>query len=96
MQHRFGGFKHKSEIISITRMVHSETSSDLERAAAARSIADEFSECTILVIELHRCENTTFHFHTAPFGSRSRESADAKDVCLWQQGARSTDHAHQF
>ena len=37
---------------SITRDEGSENSSDLERAAAARSIAVEFSECTILVIEI--------------------------------------------
>ena len=78
VQHRFGGFKHKSETISITRMVHSENSSDLERAAAAASIAAEFSECTILVIELQRCENTAFHFHTAPFGNRSHVLRDGK------------------
>ena len=71
VQHHFGGFKHKSETISITKMVNSENSSDLERVAATRSIAVEFSEFTILVIELQRCENTAFHFHAAPFGARS-------------------------
>ena len=71
VQHHFGGFKHKSETISITKMVNSENSSDLERVAATRSIAVEFSEFTILVIELQRCENTAFHFHAAPFGIRT-------------------------
>ena len=71
VQHHFGGFKHKSETISITKMVNPEKSSDLERVAATRSIAVEFSEFTILVIELQRCENTAFHFHAAPFGTRS-------------------------
>ena len=70
-----GGFKHKSETISITRMVLSENSSDLDRVPGTRSIAAEFSECTILDIELQRCENTDFHFHTAPFGNRSHPSA---------------------
>ena len=72
VQHHFGGFKHKSETISITKMVNSENSSDLERVAATRSIAVKFSEFTILVIELQRCENTAFHFHAAPFGIRTR------------------------
>ena len=71
VQHHFGGFKHKSETISITKMVNSENSSDLERVAATRSIAVKFSEFTILVIELQRCENTAFHFHAAPFGIRT-------------------------
>ena len=71
MQHHFGGFKHKSETISITKMVNSENSSDLERVAATRSIAVEFSDFTILLIELQRCENTAFHFHAAPFGIRT-------------------------
>ena len=62
--------------------IHLENSSDLERAAAARSIADEFSECTILVIELQRCEKTTFHFHTAPFGIRSQKCANPEKIML--------------
>ena len=33
-------------------MVHSENSSAIDRAAAARSKSDEFSKCTILVIEI--------------------------------------------
>ena len=48
-----------------------ENSSDLERAAAARSIADEFSGGPSIVNALQRCENTRFHIHTAPFGIRS-------------------------
>ena len=45
-----------------------ENSSDLERAAAARSIADEFSGGPSIVNALQRCENTRFHIHTAPLG----------------------------
>ena len=71
VQHHFGGFKYKVRIISITKMIHLENSSDLERAPGARSIAAEFSKCIILVVELLRCENTGFHIHAAPFGTRS-------------------------
>ena len=39
-------------INSITRMVHSENSTAIDRVAATRSKSDEFSECTILVIEI--------------------------------------------
>ena len=34
VQHRFGGFKHKSETISITKMGGPDFSSDLERGAS--------------------------------------------------------------
>ena len=54
-------------IIGITN----ENSSDLERVAATRSKSDEFSFVIPIIIELQRCENTTFHFHTATFGIRS-------------------------
>ena len=54
VQQLFSGFKYNSEIISITKMGGSEISSDLERAAAARSIAAEFFDPPILVIELQR------------------------------------------
>ena len=50
----------------------SENSSDLERAAAARSIADEFSEVRMAVQKLQRCEDKAFHIHAAPFGTRSQ------------------------
>ena len=48
----FGGFKHKIDNISITKMIVLEISSDLERGAAPRSIAVEFFETIILVIEI--------------------------------------------
>ena len=53
----------------------SENSSDLERAPGARSIAVEFSEVRMAVQKLQRCENTTFHFHAAPFGIRTLRSS---------------------
>ena len=68
MQHLFGGFKHKSETISITKMVNSESSSDLERVPGTRSIAVEFVEAPYLVVELLRCENTAFRYYAALFG----------------------------
>ena len=70
-QHRFGGFKHKVRLISMTKRGASKNSSDLGRAPGARSIAAEFFEAPLLVIELQRCENTPFYFHAAPFGTRS-------------------------
>ncbi len=48
----FGGFKHKIDNILITKMIVLEISSDLERGAAPRSIAVEFFETIILVIEI--------------------------------------------
>ena len=39
VQHLFGGFKVKANIISITNQVPAENSADLERADSARSIA---------------------------------------------------------
>ena len=48
-----------------------ENSSDSERAGPARSIADEFSGGPSSVNKLLRCENTGFHLHAAPFGTRS-------------------------
>ena len=39
VQHLFGGFKVKANIISITNQVPTENSTDLERAESARSIA---------------------------------------------------------
>ena len=48
----FGGFKHKIGNISITKMIVLENSSDLERGGAPRSIAVEFFETIILVIEI--------------------------------------------
>ena len=59
-----------------------ENSSDLERAPGARSIGEEFFDATILVVEyeLQWCENMGFHFHAAPFGSRSppRSTVDTR------------------
>ena len=71
VQHRFGGFKHKVRLISMTKRGASKNSSDLERAPGARSIAAEFFEAPLLVIELQRCEDKPFHFHVAPFGIRT-------------------------
>ena len=48
-----------------------ENSSDSERAPGARSITDEFSGGPSSVNKLLRCENTGFHLHAAPFGTRS-------------------------
>ena len=42
VQHLFGGFKVKANIISITNQVPTENSTDLERAESARSIAAGF------------------------------------------------------
>ena len=56
----FGGFKDKSEVISLTERVSPENSSDLERGTAPRSIAAEFSGETRLVLELQRCQVTHF------------------------------------
>ena len=53
------------------RGLQTKNSSDLERGPGPRSIADEFSVSNPLVIGLQRCENTAFHFHAAPFGTRS-------------------------
>ena len=49
----------------------SKNSSDMERGPGPRSIAVEFSEVRMAVQKLQRGENTTFHFHAAPFGTRS-------------------------
>ena len=58
-----------------TRIVVSTDSTDLERVPGTRTIADEFVETTILVTEIQRCENTRFHVHAAPFGTRSQVRA---------------------
>ena len=42
VQHFFGGFKHESGIIQLTKVVTTENSTDLEWGAAPRSIADDF------------------------------------------------------
>ena len=72
-------------------MVTPKNSTDLERAPGARSIADEFSGVTILVQMLERCESTGFHFHAAPFGTRSliydTISPSVSQICL--SGSRS-------
>ena len=72
VQHFFGGFKHESDMIQLTKVDTTEISTDLERGAAPRSIADEFSVVSTLVQKLQWCENRAFHFHAAPFGIRSQ------------------------
>ena len=47
----------------ITKMSTSDFSSDLERGAAPRSIADDKSEVLILVIEIQRCEARNIFVH---------------------------------
>ena len=71
MQHFFNAISLKIKANLLTIDGPPENSSDLERAAAARSIADEFSGGPSIVNALQRCENTRFHIHTAPFGIRS-------------------------
>ena len=74
MQHFFNAISLKIKASLLTIDGPPENSSDLERAAAARSIADEFSGGPSIVNALQRCENTRFHIHTAPFGIRSQGS----------------------
>ena len=71
VQHFFNAISLKIKANLLTIDGPPENSSDLERAAAARSIADEFSGGPSIVNALQRCENTRFHIHTAPFGIRS-------------------------
>ena len=68
VQHFFNAISLKIKANLLTIDGPPENSSDLERAAAARSIADEFSGGPSIVNALQRCENTRFHIHTAPFG----------------------------
>ena len=74
MQHFFNGFKHKCASSSLNIDGIPENSSDLERGAAPRSIAGEFSGIPSLVQKLQRRENTGLHIHTAPFGTRSQRN----------------------
>ena len=71
MQHFFNAISLKIKANLLTIDGPPENSSDLERAAAARSIADELSGGPSIVNALQRCENTRFHIHTAPLGIRS-------------------------
>ena len=48
---------------SITTIGTSDFSSDLERGAAPRSIADDKSEVPIVVLEIQRCEVRKFFDH---------------------------------
>ena len=52
-------------------MIHFENSADLSLGRRPKLKSAEFSKCIILVVELLRCENTGFHIHAAPFGTRS-------------------------
>ena len=45
---------------SVTKRGTLDFSSDLERGAAPRSIADEKSDVPLLAVEIHRCELKTF------------------------------------
>ena len=56
----FGGFKHKSEIISITGGYVPENSSDLSSGRRPTSKSDEFSGTYPLGIELQRCQKVDF------------------------------------
>ena len=71
MQHDLHAISLKIEASLLTIDGPPENSTDLERAAAARSIDDEFSGGPSIVNELQRCENTAFHVHAAPFGIRT-------------------------
>ena len=72
----FRKFQGENDEISITKMIHLENTSDLERAPGAHSIADEFLGGLSIVNELQNCENTAFHIHAPPFGIRSQCEAD--------------------
>ena len=68
----------------------------MERAPGARSIGEEFVETSILVTEFQRCENTGFHFHAAPFGTRSLEGEGTQNpnMCtpFWEKYPLGTPH----
>ena len=64
MQHVFDGLKYNCESSSSTIDGTPENSSDLEQAAAARSIANKFSGVPSIDQKLQRCENMGFHFHS--------------------------------
>ena len=71
VQHDLHAISLKIEASLLTIDGPPENSTDLERAAAARSIDDEFSGGPSIVNELQRCENAAFHIHAAPFGIRA-------------------------
>ena len=56
----FGDFKDKIEVFSPTKRVSPENASDLERGAAPRSFAADFSVETLLVLELWRRQAAHF------------------------------------
>ena len=56
-------FQGQIEVISSTKRVSPENSSDLERGAAPRSIDDEKSGVTLLVVELNRSQGSE-HFRS--------------------------------
>ena len=60
----FGGFKHKSEIISITKGDYTENSSDLSSGRRPTSKSDEFFISNPKFLEILRCENIRFSVHT--------------------------------
>ena len=71
VQRHLGAISHRNKITKVTMECTTKISTDLERAPGARSIAVEFFVVHPVVTKLQRCENTGFHFHAAPFGTRS-------------------------
>ena len=57
------GFKHKMTNTTITKRGTLDFSSDLERGAAPRSIADEKSDVPLVVVEIQRCEVRNIFVH---------------------------------
>ena len=56
----FGGFKYKSEVISITTMIGSKNSSDLSLGRRPTSKSVEFLLPIIVVLEIMRCQKVDF------------------------------------
>ena len=67
VQHRFGGFKDKIDLISITIGVRTKSSTDLERAAAARSIAADFFVLTPMANKLKEVRKYNFSLSHCTF-----------------------------
>ena len=75
VQHYLDVISYKIKAVAPLAMRTSKYSPDSERAPGARSIAVEFLEVRMAIQKLQRCENATFHFHAAPFGTRSLPQA---------------------
>ena len=56
----FGGFKHKSEVSSITTMIGNKNSSDLSLGRRPTSKFVEFLLPIIVVLEIMRCQKVDF------------------------------------